>query len=422
MQRILISLLACGVLGLWANCADLPEKWRSWHYSRPVVNQSSGIDSPVEVQLPWAMFDHCKPGCADLRIVDSLGGEVPFEMERYSAEQNVQSQQARIVENSFVTDHYTQIIGDLGEAHAVYDRVKVETDRPNFIVWAEVALSDDARTWRVVEPRAPIARFRSRNVDGTQTIPFQGLSSRYLRIRIADPSGKFPVSGISVLHQEAPEVQLSQVPATVDIDKSADISTSTWRATLHSPNQPVSQIQVTTDSTEFYRAVRLSSSEGGREWSYRGSGVIYRYHQGGKTRESLRIEFPEYGANRFLRLEVFNADDQPLTDVTISLSAVPRILVFKSAADRQYRLIYGNEKAQRAQYDLAHFLDSGPAKPVYLRLPLGAEEATKNYRDPRPFTERHPQVLWGALAVAILLIGMTAIKTLRGAGTNSAQS
>ena len=88
---------------------------------------------------------------------------------------NPEEHAARVVENSFVADRYTQVIGDLGEGHANYDRVKVETSRPDFIAWAEVALSDDAKTWRVVETRAPIARFRSRAVDGTQTIPFRGI-------------------------------------------------------------------------------------------------------------------------------------------------------------------------------------------------------------------------------------------------------
>src|SRR5258705_6993213 len=157
----------------------------------------------------------------------------------------------------------------------------------------------------------------------------------------------------------------------------------------------------------------MSGSVDGREWSYFGSGVIYRYKQGDQTKESLRIVFPENNGYRFIRQEIINENDQPLSKVSFSLAAIPRTLLFKQIAGQNYRLIYGNEKAGRPQYDVAHYLDSKTPMPAYRVLSLGPEEVTANYRDPRPFTERHPEILWSALGLAIVLIGLTAIKTLR---------
>jgi hypothetical protein len=305
------------------------------------------------------------------------------------------------------------VISDLGDGSAPYDRVRVETNRADFIVWAEVALSDDAKTWRVVEARAPIARFRSRAVEGTQTIPFQGLSSRYLRLRIADQSAKFPVDGISVLNEKEVRLQTADVAGSFAQEKSADPTESVWQTTLASLNQPVDELTIQTDSLEFYRAVRISASGDGQEWSYWGSGVIYRYRQGDKIRELLRVEFPEIIGNRFLRVEIINGNDQPLVNVRLTPAAAPHTLAFKLVPGQSYRLIYGNEKAVWPQYDLGHYFDCGPANPVYLQLSLGPEQGTANYRDPRPFTERHPEVLWSALGLAIILIGLTALKTLR---------
>jgi hypothetical protein len=417
MRRATSALLLASVSCLLAMSADLPGKWRAWRYSRPIEGQPSQRDGAAQLSLPWEIYAHCQAGCEDTRIVTSQGDEVPFVIAERHVASNTQSHAAQIVENSFVADHYTQVIGDLGEGRLNYDRVKVETSRPDFIVWAEVALSDDARTWRTVEARAPIARFRSRAVDGTQTIPIQGLSSRYVRVRIADPSGQFPVSGISVLHEETYKFPRKEIPAAFTADKSSDPTESFWRAALASPNQPVSEVELRSDSAEFYRGVRISSSVDGKEWSYWGSGVIYRYKQDDKTRESLRIEFPEISGNRFVRVEVINGNDQPLANVTLTLAAVPRTLLFKQTAGQDYRLLYGNEKAGRPQYDLAQYLEFGPSKPVYRTLTLGPEQETVNYRDPRPFTERHPEVLWSALGLAIVLIGLTALKTLRSPGT-----
>ncbi len=413
IRRATSALLVAGILCWAAVSAELPEKWRLWRYSRAIEALPSDASGPAELTLPWEIFAHCAADCVDVRIASSRGEEVGYVMTERYASHKVESYTARIVENSFVADNYTQTIGDLGEGHASYDRVKVETARPDFIVWAEVALSDDARTWRIVETRAPIARFRSREVEGTQTIPFQGLSSRYVRVRIAEPSGPFPVTGISVLQEQVYKIRTSEVPAAFSEGKSFEPAASAWQTSLASPNQPISQVEIKTDSPEFYRGVRVSGSRDGREWSYCGSGVAYRYQQGGKTRESLRVEFPEAVGNRLLRVEVINGNDPPLMNVHFTVAAAPRTLVFKEVRGQSYRLLYGNEKATTPQYDLARYLDAGPSRLASRVRFLGPEEETTNYRDPRPFTERHPEVLWSALAVAIFLIGLTAIKTLR---------
>jgi len=423
MRRIISAVLLTSFVSFLTFSAELPDKWRSWRYSRAVETSQGGIDGPAEVLLPWEMYAHCQPGCEDVRIVNSSGEGVPYVAEGRTVPGNVQEHAARVIENSFVADQYTQVIGDLGESHANYDRVKVETSRPDFIVWAEVALSDDAKSWRVVEVRAPIARVRSRTVDGTQTIPFQGLSSRYVRVRIADPSAQFPVSGISVLHEESWQArQAREVAASFSEEKSADPTESVWRTTLTSLNQPISELQIATGTSEFYRAVRISGSVDGQEWSYWGSGVVYRYAQGKQTRELLRIDFPEAKGNKLVRVEVINGNDEPLANLHLALKAIPRALSFREVAGQQYRLIYGNEKASRPQYDLGHYFESGPPKPVYRILTLGPEEETANYRDPRPFTERHPELLWSALGAAILLIGLTAIKALRSTGKPTPQT
>ena len=157
MRRATSALLLASVFCLLAMSADLSGKWRAWRYSRPIERQPSQRDGAAQLSLSWEIYAHCQAGCEDARIVTSQGDEVPFVIAERHAASNPQSLAAQIIENSLVADHYTQVIGDLGEGRLNYDRVKVETSRPDFIVWAEVALSDDARTWRTVETRAPIA-------------------------------------------------------------------------------------------------------------------------------------------------------------------------------------------------------------------------------------------------------------------------
>jgi hypothetical protein len=418
IRRVSPLALLAGAAAFLAPAADLPDRWRTWRYSRPILQNSSSQDGtdtakPAEIRLPWDLFAHCSTGCSDLRITDGQGQEIPYQLKTDHASARSESHEVHIVENSFAQGKYTQVVGDVGRDAPFYDRVRIETPLTDFIVWAEVALSDDAKTWRIVEPRAPVARFRKRSVDGVQTIPFQGLNSRYIRVRIFGTEEQFGVTGLAVLREESHPATLGEVPATFQLASSDDTTETAWTVNLASLRVPISQVRFATETPEFYRAVRISGSEDGKIWNYRGSGVIYRYKQGTTIRESLSVDFLEWLENRLIRVDVINGNDQPLRNAKLKLLAVPRTIVFRPQPSTNYRLVYGNERAGAPQYDLSHFLEAGPAKPVYVLLSLGPEEATTNYRDPRPFSERHPSVLWIALVIAIVLIGLTALKTLR---------
>lgn len=410
-STLLAFLLAASAVLLCA--AGLPQQWRSWRYSRSVSAASSTQTAPyAEIPLPWDLIARCRIGCPDLRLIDSFGAEVPFELTSGRSESHSETHATKLVENSFVRDGYTQLIADVGKNPPAYDRVSIDTPRPDFIVWAELALSDNARTWRVVEPRAPIARFRSRAVDGTQTIPFQGLYSRYVRIRIFETSQQFPVEAVRVINQVSHRAEQTQIPASFSASNS-ELGETSWTADLSTSTYPIAAARFSTTTPEFYRAVRISGSNDGKEWNYLASGTIYRYTQGQALRESLEIEFYEGFGYRFWRATVVNGDDAPLADVGIALLGSPRKLLFKQQPGTGYRVIYGNGQAFSPRYDLSHYLESGPAKPLYAVLSLGPEETTSNYLDPRPFTERHPILLWLALGLAVLLLGYAALRALR---------
>ena len=412
-RRILPLSSAVLLLCLAAFAADLPSPWRSWHYSRAVQGPSAEQRLPADITVPWDVFLRCNPGCSDLRLIDDLGQEVPFEFFLDRGVSNIETHPTKTLENSFVAGKYTQLIADVGEKPSFYDQVRVQTSESDFIVWAEVALSDDLHTWRIVDARAPISRFHSRAIEGTQTIPFQGLNARYVRVRIFEPARQFSVSGVDVLNYTSREPQRLALSAALLPESSEDATESRWRADLGAENVPINAVLFTTDSPEFYRAVRIMFSADGKEWDFHGSGQIYRYQQENKTREWLRVGFSEPSGARYLRVEVLNGNDRPLSNPHLELQGLPRLVIFRQEPGRTYRLLYGNEKARYPQYDLSHYLDVSAAKPVHQLLSLGPEEITSNYADPRPFTERHPNLLWLALAVAIVLLAYAALRALR---------
>ena len=413
MTRRPLSVCSLVLFSLTALAIDLPSAWRSWHYSRQVQGPPAEQRLPADITIPWDLFQRCNPDCSDLRLIDDLGQEVPFELFIDRGVSNTESHPARILESSFVSGKYTQLVADLDEKPPAYDQVRVETSELDFIEWVEVALSDDLHTWRIIDARAPISRFRSRAIEGTQTIPLQSLNTRYVRLRIFEPARPFSVSGVNVLNYTFREPRQVALSVPLVSESSEDATQNRWRADLGAENIPTSAVLFATDSPEFYRAIRIMASTDGKEWEFHGSGQIYRYQQENKTRQWLRVDFPEFTGARYLRVEVLNGDDRSLLNAHLELLSVPRVLIFRQQPGRTYRILYGNRRAHFPRYDLSHYLDVQAAKPIHGLLSLGPEEITANYADPRPYTERHPNLLWLALGMATVLLAYAALRALR---------
>ena len=128
--------------------------------------------------------------------------------------------------------------------------------------------------------------------------------------------------------------------------------------------------------------------------------------------ESLEVSCYENGGPRYWRVEVLNGNDAPLSSARLSVLMPQRFVLFHAAADRSYRMVYGNARATAPDYDLGRTLQI-PAVESMSHPSLGTEEPTSNYLDPSPFTERHPNLLWAALGLAVILLGYAAVRALR---------
>jgi hypothetical protein len=347
--------------------------------------------------------------------MDESGTEVAYSLSLQDDHVKTEAHSVYLRENSFAPGQYTQIVLEVGKQASFHNAVHVQTPESDFIDWVEVAASDDAHLWRIVNPRAPISRFRRENLAGNQTVRYSQNNARYLRLRIFEPSRQFPVTSASIsFNSELAEPSRDLLPALLAVDPSAPASLSRWNADLGSALFPIAEVAFETSQPAFYRAVRLLTSEDGQEWTFRAGGEIYRYKVGDKLEESLRVRLDESWGPRYWRVEVVNENDSALTAVSAKFAMISRTVVFEQRPDHSYRLLYGNENARTPHYDLEHLVSvEAQTKSVVLRAAFGPEELTSNYFDPRPFTERHPALLGLALGIAVILLGYAALRALR---------
>jgi len=167
---------------------------------------------------------------------------------------------------------------------------------------------------------------------------------------------------------------------------------------------------------EFIRCVTVKGSNDNKEWYPVALGEIYRYQSG--DAHVANLEIPGSMQSRHVRIEVLNGNDAPLSGVRISLLTTPRRVFFEQQPERSYRLIYGDSRASFPQYDLPRRFDTKQSEKAVIGK-LGPEEVNSAWSDPRPWTEKHQVVLWLAVGLAVVLLGFSAISSLRRSAQNS---
>jgi hypothetical protein len=417
-RATLVAIVACILaLGIVFGSASLragiatswPQAWRSWRYSREIKAPAENASGLAVIVVPEDVYAHSANQLADLRIVDDQGREVPFVLAVPSGHTHTDRRPVRTQEQSFTPGEFTQFVLDVGANAQFHNAIQVNTPETDFIAWAEAAVSDDARQWRIVCDRAPLFHFNKQNLQGVQTLYYSVTNARYIRLRILDGSHRFPMTSVEVLYEVTTSAERVSISVPLAAAQSTNSQESLWRGDLPA-ELPVNEALFETDEPEFSRSVSVESSADGEDWSNAGAGEIYRFHHDDVLREWLRVGFSG-GWSPHWRVRVSNGSNSPLAGARVTLYMTPRRLLFRAFPARRYLLLYGQSEAKAPQYDLERTV----RVETVLKHPdatLGAEQINNDYQDPRPWSERHPAVLWIAVSVAAALLGLAALRSL----------
>jgi len=430
MRRDVLVMGAIGTTLLSAFTAlaadtPLPAAWKHWHYSReievaaPVAATGATTPAPqfADVVAPPDLYAHAQAGLTDLRVIDDQGTEVPYVNFQRLGSSKSSPLATTLRENSFSAGAYTQLVLDAGAHAPFHNTVRIETGEADFIEWVQVEASDDGHVWRMVQERAPVFRFRKNAHEGTQVVRYSENNAQYLRVRILDRGNKFPVSGAQILLETTEPAERVPLEMALIADAKEPAGRSVWTAELGAAMPLVTELGFEVDAPpEFIRSVDISSSIDGKDWWSLRNAEIYRYRQGDAQQEQLAVTiFNGSAQSRYLRVEIVNGNDAPLDTAAPTLYITPQHIVFEQQPGRSYRLIYGQERAERAQYDLGRRVNA--AKVAAVAGQLGPEEVNSEWVDPRPWTETHDIFLWLVLLVAVMLIGYAAVRSLRKSAT-----
>jgi hypothetical protein len=410
--------------------------------------------------LDAQIFAHAAPSLTDLRIFPAQAAaagaaahEVPYAI-TLSEAANEETEAARVLNlgaGPAVGKGGATIVFDLEMPARAYTGVTLDLDPEvhDFIATATVSGSESpgGRGKATALGSFTLFDLASQRLSRDTTIPLQEFTFKYLHVALSlspvpgKPAARFVpamVRGAHVPPSREAQTVYSTVAETAAITTKGRESVATFAVPARVPVERVSFVLAPGFTGNFSRAVKVSaltepdkSDDDGRAplpEMVTGSILRVRANEAGREIRTEQLGVPAIlGANlqRAAKVEVAieNGDDQPLPIAAVRLEMRQRKICFDAPAggaegkDSGLALFYGDSRLDAPEYDYARLFVASRA---VLAAELGPERLNPNYRAPaaplRPFTERHPELLWIALIAAICALGMVALKAAKSSG------
>jgi hypothetical protein len=390
-------------------------------YQRPVQAQPGGQRYIAVDEQTWK---NARRDLGDLRLYSGQQ-EVPYALmvERGSREND--NKEVRVLQQSVVGGK-TQFMIDMTDV-AEYDHIDLRLATKNFVAHARVEGHDDlhGKDWALLG-ESILYDLSKENLGGNSVLRLPLSTYKYLRVTIDGPLKPADIVGASSeFRQEQKAVwrdvggapTVTELPASAARGDSSRIGRKGTELTFAVPeNVPVNRVTFDIDPAQpnFRRSVQV---EGDKD-AYIGSGEISRVHM---VRQAQKIDTDDYDVSfsavghKEIKVIIDNGDDPPLKIKSARLQQLEHRLYFDAPASGPLTLYYGDEKLDPPVYDYAKlFLLAKDAAPAQ----LGAEQANAAYTgrpDERPWTEKHPAVLWIAIVAAVLILGAIALRSMKTA-------
>ena len=402
MSKRLVVLVLCGLVFAQSNAAAPVREY--FRYTRDVPVAESEKQNYLVVDA--AVWAHARADLSDVRLYDGPT-QVPYALSEEQGASSTLEREARIL-NLGVRGGRTEFDLDIaGEAE--YNHVELRLKATNFVASATAEGSDTlGGSARRQLSTSTLYNFSREGLGNNFALRMPLATFRYLHVSIAPAINPRDITGASISAQR--EAQATWVSAG-RCHSPEQVSRTTRIACDLDPGVPVGRILFTvpSDLVNFRRTVRVSDTHGQQVCS--GSISRIRMKSGGKevVTEDLALGFCS-NKERQVVIEMDNADNAPLTVDKTEPQSLERRIYFDPAGKTALKLYYGDEKLNAPEYDYARFFHKGADA---VQAAMGVESLNPAYTgrpDERPWSERHKWVLWGAMLVAVSVLGMLALK------------
>jgi hypothetical protein len=412
------SLAALSLLLLAAPAPEI----QYFHFERPIEKPAQAAGQTCLVVDP-EVFAHAAPQLADLRIYQG-STQTPFVVR---ADVPVVSTNQQIALLNLGRSG-NRTVFDAGMPSGRYSDLELKVNGHDFLATVTVAgAQSEAAASRTQLGSFTIFDLTRQRLGRSTVLHLPESDFRYLHFQIAGPMGPDDVTGLSVTRMPASKPKFLTVAETGNIAGKNRNSVVEFTVPAHTPIDRVVFVpgqkpanfsrDVETSVAPLVRPKTDDETEAPQPVSYPGN--ILRVHSvedGVRIdEEDLSVDTPRVdfdGAAKWT-VTIENHDDAPIELTSVRLEMLERRLCFDAAAGAAYTLYYGDAALGAPQYDYAS-LFAPQADAVVAQLGAESVNAALQPRpDQRPFTEKHPILLWVALVVVIALLGVVAFSSFK---------
>ncbi|MHB9081055.1 MAG: DUF3999 family protein [Pirellulaceae bacterium] len=439
-MRLLQGLVACLVIGAaWPVTAESPTQFRFWKTLDRGVARDEEI---IAFVLDSDIFSATRGGFPDIRIVDEVQAEAPYQLEsdvEYREELSRQAfgteivslreegtaieVQLRIPVDSPLADGFTlatpqadyerkiQVSGSLDGSEwtpLVTDHIIFDYTRYMDVSNREIALpANNCRQFKLLIADVTDDK-ESPYKEMTRT--FRGGKEEQLVEQTKVERRTFRIDGIEAWHnvtQQRVRKTKTTVYPILGFESQEDASKKLTTLTVHTRREPISSLTLETSSRNFYRraVVEVPEVQGVRtEWREIGSATVSNFGFRNYRREQLKIEFPEHREPTF-RIVLHNEDNPPLDIQGVKAEGNVYRVVFLAQPAKSYRCYYGSEVAEVPKYEAATVLSAlrqEDFRPVAAQL--GEESANQDFGEEPSLAVRKLLNNWIFLGTVICLV------------------
>lgn len=385
--------------------AGLPPAQKYFSDARKITVSEPGSQSYVIVDQ--SLWERSRPDLADIRLYSASGEEVPYAIREQRAS-SITEEKAAVVLQLGSTAGQTTFVLDLGGL-SEYDRVTLALDAHDFVATAVVEGMEQLKG-------APTTRlgsftlfdFSKEKLGRNFVVKLPRSAFAYLKVTLSQPLRPQQVLGATVADVQEKRASWTPIAVKVASEQQGRITVMRWQQPSH---LPLERLEFSGGDVNFRRPVRVKDAQG----NLVAGGEITRVRlvRGGKTieKEETSVAVPSARSERFT-VEIENGDDPPLR-VTVQPFSVERRICFDPRGQSSLQMFYGDPQVGAPVYDYAKLFQEDP-KARAARMEAPEHNASFVGRaDDRPWTERHPSVMWIALLAAVLGLAVFALRGLR---------
>jgi hypothetical protein len=395
---------------------------RYFQYERP-IQSLPGQSGQSCVVLDSEVFAHAAPQLADLRLYRD-GAETPYVVRVAASTQTEQKSVAPLN----LGMRGGQVVFDASVPDGPYSDIQLVISAHDFIATVIVTGSQaEAGSAETKLGSYTIFDLTRQRLGRSTVLHLPESDFRYLHFRISGPLQPESVGSLSVGSAPSRPPVYSVVAQTSKIDRKGHSSVLEFTVSAHVPVDRV-VLTLSASPAQFSRDVTISVSPVSAPRSIdapqppppvNSYGNILRVHslQNGRRidEERLAIDAPwvDFNTPTKWTVTIENGDIAPLSLQSVRLEMLERTLCFDAEANGSYLLAYGDPALAAPRYDYATLF---APKANSSQFTVGPEQPNPAYQprpDDRPFTERHPALLWATMTAVIALLGTIALRSAK---------